>query len=34
MQRTLMGGYPNNTLYIRSWFQSDRRLNFGVNVAF
>jgi iron complex outermembrane recepter protein len=23
--KTLMGGYPNNTLYIRSWFTSDRR---------
>jgi TonB-dependent receptor len=23
--KTLMGGYPNNTLYVRSWFTSDRR---------
>ena len=34
IQRTVMGGYPNNTVYIRSWFQSDRRINFGVNLAF
>jgi iron complex outermembrane receptor protein len=23
--KTLMGGYPNNTLYNRSWFTTDRR---------
>lgn len=33
-QRTLMGGYPDDTLYIRSWFQSDRRISAGVNVSF
>ncbi len=33
-QRTLMGGYPNNALYTRSWFKSDRRIKVGVNVAF
>jgi iron complex outermembrane receptor protein len=30
-QRTLMGGYVNDALYTRSWFQSDRRVSFGVN---
>ena len=33
-QRTLMGGYPKNKLYVRSWFQSDRRVSLGANVAF
>ncbi|WP_206518545.1 TonB-dependent receptor [Stakelama tenebrarum] len=33
-QKTLMGGYPNGSLYTRSWFQSDRRVKVGVNVAF
>jgi iron complex outermembrane receptor protein len=33
-QRTLMGGYPNGTLYTRSWFQSDRRVSAGVSVSF
>ena len=32
-QRTLMGG-PNNDLYVRSWFQSDRRISTGINLAF
>jgi TonB-dependent receptor len=30
-QRTLMGGYNNDAIYTRSWFQSDRRISFGVN---
>jgi len=33
-QRTLMGGYPGDKLYGRSWFQSDRRLSVGLNLAF
>jgi iron complex outermembrane receptor protein len=33
-QRTLMGGYPGGALYGRSWFQSDRRINTGINIAF
>lgn len=33
-QRTLMGGYPNDALLTRSWFQSDRRLRAGINLAF
>lgn len=33
-QRTLMGGYPGQKLYVRSWFQSDRRVSVGANVAF
>lgn len=33
-QRTLMGGYKNDTLYTRSWFQSDRRVSLGANLAF
>lgn len=33
-QKTLMGGYPNDTLYVRSWFQSDRRVTMGINLAF
>jgi TonB-dependent receptor len=33
-QRTLQGGYPNQVLYPRSWFQSDRRISVGANVAF
>ena len=33
-QRTLMGGYPGDKLYVRSWFQSDRRISAGVNVSF
>lgn len=32
--RTLMGGYPGNKTYIRSWFQSDRRISTGINLAF
>jgi outer membrane receptor protein involved in Fe transport len=32
--RTLMGGYPNGTLYTRSWFQSDRRFSLGANFSF
>jgi TonB-dependent receptor len=32
--RTLQGGYPNGALYIRSWFQSDRRISTGINLAF
>lgn len=31
--KTLMGG-PNGALYTRSWFQSDRRINMGINVSF
>jgi iron complex outermembrane recepter protein len=34
MQRTLMGGYPGGTLKGRSWFQSDRRISTGINLAF
>jgi len=30
-QRTLMGGYVNDAIYTRSWFQSDRRVSLGVN---
>ncbi|MEN2785006.1 TonB-dependent receptor [Sphingomonas qilianensis] len=33
-QRTLMGGYPNGKLVGRSWFQSDRRISTGINLAF
>jgi len=33
-QRTLMGGYKNDAIYTRSWFQSDRRVSFGANIAF
>ena len=33
-QRTLMGGYAGKTLYGRSWFQSDRRISTGINLAF
>ncbi len=33
-QRTLMGGYPDGTVYGRSWFQSDRRINTGIFLAF
>ena len=33
-QRTLMGGYSNDKLYTRSWFQSDRRISAGMSVAF
>jgi iron complex outermembrane recepter protein len=33
-QRTLMGGYNNDKLYTRSWFQSDRRFSLGANFAF
>lgn len=32
--RTLQGGYPGGALYVRSWFQSDRRLSTGINLAF
>ncbi len=34
MQRTLQGGYPGGNLYGRSWFQSDRRISTGINLAF
>ncbi|MCI4589494.1 TonB-dependent receptor [Sphingobium sp. BYY-5] len=33
-QRTLMGGYPGGQLKGRSWFQSDRRISTGINLAF
>lgn len=33
-QRTLMGGYKNDAIYTRSWFQSDRRVAIGANLAF
>ena len=33
-QRTLMGGYNNDAMYTRSWFQSDRRVAFGANLSF
>ena len=33
-QRTLMGGYKNDAIYTRSWFQSDRRFAIGANLAF
>jgi iron complex outermembrane recepter protein len=33
-QRTLMGGYPGGDLVGRSWFQSDRRISMGINLAF
>lgn len=33
-QRTLMGGYKNDAIYTRSWFQSDRRLSLGANMSF
>jgi TonB-dependent receptor len=32
--RTLQGGYPNGALFVRSWFQSDRRISTGINLAF
>ncbi len=32
--KTLMGGYPNHTLYIRSWFTSDRRATLRVMYKF
>jgi iron complex outermembrane receptor protein len=32
--RTLMGGYPGGTLYVRSWFQSDRRISGQISLAF
>ena len=32
--KTLMGGYPNNTLYVRSWFTSDRRVMLAVRYKF
>ncbi|HVJ01682.1 MAG TPA: TonB-dependent receptor, partial [Sphingomonas sp.] len=34
MQRTLMGGYPGRKLLGRSWFQTDRRISTGINLAF
>jgi TonB-dependent receptor len=34
MQRTLMGGYPGGALKGRSWFQTDRRISTGINLAF
>ena len=34
MQRTLMGGYANDRKFVRSWFQSDRRISVGANLAF
>jgi TonB-dependent receptor len=33
-QHTLQGGYPGGKLYGRSWFQSDRRISTGINLAF
>ncbi|MCW4461986.1 TonB-dependent receptor [Sphingomonas sp. BT-65] len=33
-QRTLMGGYKNDAIYTRSWFQSDRRVSIGANLSF
>jgi iron complex outermembrane receptor protein len=33
-QRTLMGGYPGGKLVGRSWFQADRRISTGINLAF
>lgn len=33
-QRTVMGGYPGGGLVGRSWFQSDRRITTGINLAF
>ena len=32
--RTLQGGYPGGKLVGRSWFQSDRRISTGINLAF
>lgn len=32
--KTLMGGYPGGAVYVRSWFQSDRRVSAGINVSF
>ncbi|WP_076070460.1 TonB-dependent receptor [Sphingomonas montana] len=32
--KTLMGGYPGGKLVGRSWFQSDRRISTGINLAF
>ena len=32
--KTLMGGYPNNALYVRSWFTSDRRISLAVHFKF
>lgn len=34
MQRTMMGGYPGGKLLGRSWFQTDRRISTGINLAF
>jgi hypothetical protein len=31
--KTLMGGYPGGAVYVRSWFQSDRRVSAGINVS-
>ena len=28
--KTLMGGYPNGTEYVRSWFTADRRIMLSV----
>ncbi|MDF0543412.1 TonB-dependent receptor [Sphingobium sp. H39-3-25] len=33
-QHTLMGGYPGGKLKGRSWFQTDRRISTGINLAF
>jgi TonB-dependent receptor len=33
-QHTLMGGYPGGKTYVRSWFQTDRTVSVGANVAF
>jgi TonB-dependent receptor len=33
-QRTLMGGYKNDAIYTRSWFQSDRRVSLSASLAF
>jgi iron complex outermembrane receptor protein len=32
--KTLMGGYPNNSTLVRSWFISDRRFEGGINFSF
>ena len=34
VQKTLMGGYVNHGMYVRSWFQSDRRFSLGANFNF
>jgi TonB-dependent receptor len=32
--KTLMGGYPNNSQYVRSWFTADRRIMLSVRYKF